>query len=253
MPATVLRLCSRLLGERRICGPILSQYQQQCRSITSKSMRGGPRVITHKPFPYEEKTYGVIWSIFDKTLFRMNENSKMIVVEGPIAAGKTQLAKELAEELEMLHVPEATMDLYYINPYGYDMRQLDPQLPDQCKSFDVEKFCNNPNHPLAATFQIQMYMLRYEQYVDAIIHILSTGQGVVLERSCFSDFVFLETMYKHGYISKGARSVYNEIVQNTLSELLKPHLVIYLDVPVKTIQVLYEFYFHYHSLSLIYL
>lgn len=243
MSATVLRLtCSRLYrGGGGLPTSATPSILQQRRSITSKSMRGGPREIIHKPFPYKEKMYGVIQSLFDKTRFRLNENSKLLIVEGPIAAGKSKLAKELADELEMHHMPEPTMDLVYINPYGYDMRQLDPQLPEQCKSFDVAKFCLNPSHPSAATFQIQMYMLRYEQYIDAIAHILSTGQGVVLERSAFSDFIFFEAMYKHGYVSKGARSVYNEIIQNTITELLKPHLVIYLDVPVKTIQVIKSF------------
>lgn len=79
--------------------------------------------------------------------------------------------------------------------------------------------------------------LRYEQYVDALAHVLSTGQGVVLDRSCFSDFVFVEAMQKSDYISRAARSVYYDIRKNTIPELLKPHLVIYLDVPVETVKV----------------
>jgi NADH dehydrogenase (ubiquinone) 1 alpha subcomplex subunit 10 len=95
------------------------------------------------------------------------------------------------------------MDKIYINPYGYDMRQLDPQLPKDCRSFDLKNFLADPHHKNVAQFQIRMYMLRYEAYIDALAHVLSTGQGVVLERSCYSDFVFLETMVKHGYISRG--------------------------------------------------
>lgn len=137
----------------------------------------------------------------------------------------------------MLYVPEATMDLLYINSYGYDMRKLDPQLPENCRSYDVVNFCKEPTNPLAASFQIRMYMLRFEQYVDSLAHLLSTGQGVVLDRSCYSDFVFLEAMFRQGYISKGARSVYHELRQNTINELLRPHLVIYLDLPVEAVKV----------------
>lgn len=126
------------------------------------------------------------------------------------------------------------MDEIYINPYGYDMRKLDPQLPEKCRSFDIKNFCADPNHTLVAQFQIRMYMLRYGQYIDALAHVLSTGQGVILDRSCYSDFVFLEAMFKHNYISKGARSVYYELRNNTIGELMKPHLVIYLDVPATT-------------------
>lgn len=156
----------------------------------------------------------------------------MIVVEGPIASGKAAFAKDLAEDLEMLYVPAPTMDDIYINPYGYDMRQLDPQLPEAAKSFDNRNFCLTPNAKNTAQYQVRMMMLRYEKYVDALAHILSTGQGVVTNRCPFSDYVFLETMHKHGYISKLARWVYYEIRANTITEILKPHLVIYLDVPV---------------------
>lgn len=102
-----------------------------------------------------------------------------------------------------------------------------------------------------------MFFDRYNQYIDALAHVLSTGQGVVLDRCVYSDFVFLEAMFSQGYISKPgkiqykrpskisffenrnfkflARSGYYEIRTNTIYELLKPHLVIYLDVPVNKV------------------
>lgn len=99
-------------------------------------------------------TTSVITQHEDVTIFQI------IVVEGPLAAGKSKFAKDLADELEMLYLPQADMDMIFINPYGYDMRQLDPQLPESCKSFDVKNFCKNPNHTLAGQLQIRMYMLR---------------------------------------------------------------------------------------------
>lgn len=159
----------------------------------------------------------------------------MIVVEGPIASGKSAFAKELAADLEMKYVPAPTMDDIYINPYGFDLRTLDPQLPKDTRSFDVKNFCLDPKGRNVAQFQIRMMMLRYSNYVDALAHIFSTGQGVVTNRCPYSDFVFLETMHKHGYISKGARSVYYDLRGNTITEVMKPHLVIYLDVPVSKV------------------
>lgn len=128
------------------------------------------------------------------------------------------------------------MDYIYKNPYGYDMRQLDPKLPKDCRSYDVKNFCLDPNGRNAAQFQIRMYMIRFSKYIDALAHILSTGQGVVMNRSCYSDYVFMETMFKHNYLSKGARSVYYDLRGNTITELMKPHLVIYLDVPVNVVK-----------------
>ena len=160
----------------------------------------------------------------------------MIVVEGPIAAGKSAFAKDLAAELDMHYVEQPTLDDIYINPYGFDMRKLDPELPVNTRSFDVKNFCLTPNGRNVAQFQIRMFMLRYSAYVDALAHILSTGQGVVCNRSPYSDFVFLEAMFKHGYLSKGARSVYYDLKAHTITEIMKPHLVVYLDVPVAKVK-----------------
>jgi NADH dehydrogenase (ubiquinone) 1 alpha subcomplex subunit 10 len=160
----------------------------------------------------------------------------LICVEGNIAAGKTKFAKELAEELEMLYMPAPTLDDLYINAYGYDLRKLDDKLPENVKSYDVKKFCQNPSHRSAGTYQIRMYQLRVSNYVDALAHILSTGQGVVCNRSPYSDFVFVEAMLRSNFISKGVRSAYYDIRNHTITELMKPHLVIYLDVPALKIK-----------------
>lgn len=160
----------------------------------------------------------------------------MICVEGPIAAGKSNFAKELANELEMLYVPAPTMDDVYINHYGFDYRTLDDKLPEGAKSFDNKKFCLNPTHRLVGAYQMRMYMLRTMKYVDSLAHILSTGQGVVCNRSPFSDYVFLEAMVRSNYLSKGVRSVYYDVRNNTIGELMRPHLVIYLDVPVAKVK-----------------
>lgn len=232
----LVRLASSGRASTQLLQVTLPAASQKC-FISGKTMRGGPRVPLAKPYPYKEKPYNIFSSMFDKTTHRFDENSKIILVEGPIAAGKSKFAQELANELDMYYIPEANMDMAFINSYGFDLRSLDDQLPESCRSFDAVNFCREPKHLLTACFQIRMYQLRYMQYIDALQHILSTGQGVVLDRSCYSDFVFAEAMHKNGYISSGARSVYHEIRNNTIGELMKPHLVIYLDTPVDVVKV----------------
>jgi NADH dehydrogenase (ubiquinone) 1 alpha subcomplex subunit 10 len=212
--------------------PVLTQV---C-GISGKVLRAGQNIVKPKPYPYKEKHYGFLNACLDKTTTRFDDNSKVIVVEGPIAAGKSEFAKDLAKDLDMHYVPQPTLDEIYINPYGYDMRQLDPQLPKNTRSFDVKNFCLTPNGRNVAQFQIRMLMLRFSAYIDALAHLFSTGQGVVLNRCPYSDYVFVETMYKHGYISKGARSVYYDLRANTITEILKPHLVVYLDVPASKVK-----------------
>lgn len=43
-------------------------------------------------------------------------------------------------------------------------------------------------------------------------------------------------MFESQYISKGVRSVYYDIKANSINQLIKPHLCIYLDVPVETVK-----------------
>lgn len=124
------------------------------------------------------------------------------------------------------------MDTYYINDYGYDMRKLDPQLPESCRSFDERNFLEDPEHFNSAAFQIIKYKLRYSHYIDAIAHLLNTGDGVIIERSPYSDFAFIEAMYKCKYISKTAREIYYTLSRHAMPDLLHPNLVIYLDAPV---------------------
>ncbi|KAF2886661.1 hypothetical protein ILUMI_19513 [Ignelater luminosus] len=188
------------------------------------------------PWPYKTKRYTLLNYVYDKTTPRFDQNSKIIVVEGPIAAGKTKLAKELAEDLDMLYMPEANLDMMYVNDYGFNLKELDPQLPESCRSFDIKDFLNNPRHRLTATFQLKQYVVKYSQYIDALAHVFSTGQGVILDRCVYSDFVFMEAMFRQGFLSKGARSVYYDLRKNTLNELLRPHLVIYLHVPIDKVQ-----------------
>lgn len=164
------------------------------------------------------------------------QSLQVISVEGPIASGKSNFARELAEELEMLYVPNPSMDELYINEYGFDLRTLDDQLPEGAKSFDNKKFCLNPFHRLVGSYQMRMYQLKVIKYMDALAHLLSTGQGIVCVRSPFSDYVFLEAMMRSNYLSKGVRSAYYETRAHTITELLKPHLVIYLDMPVDKVK-----------------
>ncbi|XP_014671235.1 PREDICTED: NADH dehydrogenase [ubiquinone] 1 alpha subcomplex subunit 10, mitochondrial-like [Priapulus caudatus] len=206
------------------------QAVTQIAPITGKHIRI-PNPDKPAPYPYEDVKYNFMRSIFDKTTSRFDENTKVIVVDGNICAGKSTLAKNLAKELDFHFVPEATIDDFYINSYGKDFRDADPDLPPSVRSFELKDFYVNPNDPRASNFQIMMYWLRVNQACDALLHLLSTGQGVVMDRSAWSDFVFVDTMTQLGYMTRECRRCYNEIKDVTICELLKPHLVVYLDVP----------------------
>ncbi|KAK6622930.1 hypothetical protein RUM43_008782 [Polyplax serrata] len=213
-------------------GPLVVQKA----NMTGRGTRGCPLKLM-KPYPYQDEKFSIWTPLFDDTLLRVSqENAKIIVIEGPIAAGKTALAKALAEEFDLLHIPEATANDEYVLPFGFDVRQNDHLAPRPLQIYDHKNFCTNPTDLRSALFQYLMLRMRYYQYVDALAHLLNTGQGVILERSVFSDWVFMQAMYEQKFVSKNVYNEYFNIKRNISTRLLEPHLIIYLDVPVPVVQ-----------------
>lgn len=208
------------------------------RGIAGKVMRD--RTIEKpKPFPYEKHEFKGLYALWDKCTHRFDENSKLIVVDGAHAVGKTKFAKELAEELEMHYLPEVSMDEWYINVYGEDVRELSEHFMPRVKPYDEKDYARNPMGPVpgsADRMLTRLYTLKYRQHLNALRHIMNTGQGVVMEKSCFSWFTIIEAAFNAGYISRETRRTYYELTNNTLRALLRPNLVIYLDAPVDVVQ-----------------
>lgn len=187
-------------------------------------------------FPYWDKFFS-LYQIFRSSLvMRYDENTRLIVVDGPPAVGKRKLCEQLAEQFGLLYMPAPVHEEIYVNPYNVDLRQLDSQLPLNCQSYDLERFLANPNDIRVPYFQVQYLQMRFEQYANALLHILSTGQGVVLNRCVYSDIVFMNAMHESGYVTKEEVSEYNYMWHVAVLELLRPHLVIYLDVPPELVK-----------------
>ena len=132
----------------------------------------------------------------------------MITVDGNICSGKNKLTREIAEQLGMKNFPEA--GIQYSSSTTVDRRSLDIEFSGNCS---LEKFYGDPksNDGNSYRLQSQLYASRLLQYSDTLEQLLATGQGVVLECSIDSDFVFLEAMYNQGFIQKQCVDHYNEI------------------------------------------
>uniref|UniRef100_A0A8D0H7Y0 NADH dehydrogenase [ubiquinone] 1 alpha subcomplex subunit 10, mitochondrial n=1 Tax=Sphenodon punctatus TaxID=8508 RepID=A0A8D0H7Y0_SPHPU len=164
---------------------------------------------------------------------RFNEYSKVFTVDGNLCSGKGRLAQQVAEKLGLRYFPEA--DIHFLDRVTGDGTLLDAKFNGRCS---LEKFYNDPKIPDGNSYRLQawLYSSRILQYAYALEHLLATGQGVVLERSPFSDFVFLDAMFQQGYILKRCIYHYNEIKNISICEFLPPHLVIYIDTPVLEVQ-----------------
>ncbi|XP_070694675.1 NADH dehydrogenase [ubiquinone] 1 alpha subcomplex subunit 10, mitochondrial [Pempheris klunzingeri] len=169
----------------------------------------------------------------ERTSPRLTLNSKIISVDGNLASGKGALAQKLADKLGMLYMPEA--DTFYLDKMTEEKEPLPVHFNGMCS---LEQFYTDPNAADGNSYRLQlwMYIVRLLQYSDAIEHLLTTGQGVILERSPFSDMVFLEAMFKQKYIRKECVQHYNEIKDISICEFLPPHLSIYVDVPAEEVQ-----------------
>ncbi|XP_012371488.1 NADH dehydrogenase [ubiquinone] 1 alpha subcomplex subunit 10, mitochondrial [Octodon degus] len=178
--------------------------------------------------------YGALANLLgDKASRKLTKGSKVITVDGNLCTGKGRVAKTIAESLGLKHFPEA--GVHYISSISGDGKPLDEELTGSCS---LEKFYDNPHSNDGNSYRLQswLYCNRLVQYADALEHLLSTGQGVVLERSIYSDFVFLEAMYNQGYIRKQCVDHYNEVKKLTAPEYLPPHVVVYIDIPVPEVQ-----------------
>uniref|UniRef100_A0A1A7X4J7 NADH dehydrogenase [ubiquinone] 1 alpha subcomplex subunit 10, mitochondrial n=1 Tax=Iconisemion striatum TaxID=60296 RepID=A0A1A7X4J7_9TELE len=178
--------------------------------------------------------YGwLAYALGERTTPRLKQYSKIFCVDGNLASGKGALAQKLADKLGMLYMPEA--DTFYMDKVTKEKEPLSVDVNGMCS---LEKFYTDPKAADGNSYRLQlwMYTVRLLQYSDAIEHLLTTGQGVILERSPFSDMVFLDAMFKQGYIRKECVQHYNEIKHISICEFLPPHLVIYLDLPAEEVQ-----------------
>ncbi|XP_059199369.1 NADH dehydrogenase [ubiquinone] 1 alpha subcomplex subunit 10, mitochondrial [Centropristis striata] len=169
----------------------------------------------------------------ERTTPRLKQYSKIITVDGNLASGKGLLAQKLADHLGMLYMPEC--DTFYMDKMSGEKVPLPVDYNGMCS---LERFYSDPKAADGNSYRLQlwMYTMRLMQYSDAIEHLLTTGQGVVLERSPFSDMVFLEAMFKQGYIRKECVEHYNEIKGISICEFLPPHLAIFIDQPAEEVQ-----------------
>lgn len=84
----------------------------------------------------------------------------MLIVDGPVAVGKSKLAKALADDLGMQYFPEANQDMWTTNAYGYNYKELNDQLPSISKFVDIKDFLLNPKSENSARFQFDQLMVK---------------------------------------------------------------------------------------------
>ena len=177
------------LGRTRSVLVLLDMSHLVRRSVLPASMLVSRRTLTNeshdleeikakrgKPWPF--KRYPTLAHMFDLTMKRFNENTKIINVLGPMKVGKHDLAQQLAEEFDMKYFQAPTFDEIYWRPTGFDKRELNEQLSPHMKYIDLEAFyaeADPANLPGMARAEIRLYAESYFRWLDALSHLLNTG------------------------------------------------------------------------------
>lgn len=187
-----------------------------------------------KPYDYLKKSYGLVGSMLDSTVERLSDNSLIITVDGNFGSGKSEFARQLAKDIDFLYAREIDLDhMLYQTPVGSNYREIVNKIVGDNERFrinTVDEWHRNPTFKRTVQLQYKYYYARLFQYRMALLHLFSTGQGVVIERSPFSDSVIARALYEHQFLSKEAWNFYKgEYVEQTLFECWKPHVMIYLD------------------------
>lgn len=191
------------------------------------------------PFPYKEKKFTIITEHFDYTKPRFNENTKVILVEGNLASGKHEFAEKLAKGFDLKYFPATPEDnCFKLEWNNYDLREFNQFLPKRSQYYDLEDFLTDPHPQSGRIGQLQIALLtqKFKTYCNALTHLFNTGQGVVLVRSVFSDHVFNEALRKCGYVTNEFKKFHDDWERNSIVQLMKPHLTIYLDTPVDKVR-----------------
>lgn len=189
------------------------------------------------PYDYKNKPFTFIeeWIGGDDSIGRLNENSKIITIEGPPASGKNEFAKKVAKEFDLHYMPTLKDHTVFTHPItGWDYRSINDCLGETAKFYDLEDFYNEsePTRGRVGRLQLKMYRHKYLQYAEALEHLLSTGQGVVVAGSAHADLAYTEAMRACGYVSKEFVNYYSMYYRDSICELWAPHLTVYLDMPV---------------------
>jgi len=227
------------LNHSRLFGLLNSRgVTQLCqRTIVSKALR--EQKEKPAPFPYLEKRLRYFGLLTDRTLPRFDENSKLICVEGAPGIGKTALAKELADQFEMLYMPPVTHEDWYTGPYGVDYRKWNDMYPDFFKSFGEKDFLQNPLGHSEGTcdrYHHRVFKMKWMNQLKAQRHIMNTGQGVVMEGCAHSDYAHFNAAYNAGWILDETKEMYKVLMDNTLFHVFRPNLIVYLDAPTDVSQ-----------------
>jgi deoxyadenosine kinase len=136
-----------------------------------------------------------------------------IGIAGIIGAGKTTLAKALAEHLHLDVHYEPVIDNEYLVDFYRD--------------------------PAKYSFAMQIYLLnrRFQQHQE----IIWRGRGSVQDRTIYEDAIFAKTLRDLGQLEPRDYETYVNLFRNLSNFMCRPNAIVYLDVtPDKSLERIHQ-------------
>ena len=166
----------RILPFVRTCGNVLSRQTNVAAPVTVEGQRNlttNPKYKT--PYP-SWLPFNRITSCLDFTSTRLNENSRLILVDGPPGVGKSAFVDEMAAHFKLRACHGYQPKDWYMEN-GLDKREMNDYIQNpKFKVLDVDTFYREPVPDLRfGAKQMQIFLQRWNMYADSLYHLLSTG------------------------------------------------------------------------------
>jgi len=181
-------------------------------------------------------------SVNPRDLMGDNKWNKMFCIEGNLSVGKAAFTEEFAEQLGLKYFAQCCTNYDILRaiedgsePEGKAEWNMDPRsYAQRARNLNLDHLLTEPTD-VGHTGRYATTLLQMSKYQwnDATYHILSTGQGLAMNRHFFSQPVFGEAMKRMGWINSGIKEYYDRTYHKHTDYTLPPQVVIYLDVPAE--------------------
>ena len=136
------------------------------------------------------------------TTFPFTSQRVYVSIAGLIGAGKTTLAKSIAEHMDLPVHYEPVADNAYLEDFYKDMS--------------------------AHGFRLQVYLLtrRFQQQQE----IVWSGKGGVQDRTIYEDAIFAKMLHDDGLMNERDYHTYHRLFETMHNLMPRPNVIVYLDV-----------------------
>ena len=158
----------------------LTKDTNQAEQVATMRLMRGDKFPYPKPWPYKSVKLNSYLKIFSKTDSMLNENSKIVIVEGSAGVGKHEFGKRLAREFDLHFQPGIHDKHLWVNRHTlFDYRQLNEAFMPIARLMDFKELYNADEINIGRVERMQANALEKKvlNYGLGQLHLFSTGKS----------------------------------------------------------------------------